>query len=138
MSELTKIDASPKEKGAQRDLRADMPQNVEEFDVLLVRYKQQSPEKYKKKLENGDLIRQAKFLGFVWPTKGESSPLPASPETSPVNATDGAVELAEEHDLDLSLIQGTGSKGRIVKDDVEEVLELKKEQEELKKSKEKS
>ena len=70
MSEkITKIDASPKAKGAERDLRAEEPKNVKEFDVLLSRYKAQSPEKYEKKLENGDFVRQAKHFGFAWPTK---------------------------------------------------------------------
>ena len=67
MSEkLTKIDASPEAKGLDRDLRADVPKTIEEFDVLLARYKKQSPEQYEKKLENGTFVKQAKALGFAW------------------------------------------------------------------------
>jgi len=70
MSEnLPKIDASPKAKGLDRDLRADMPTNAEEFDVLLKRYKAQNLEKYEEKLKNGDLVRQAKSMGFKWGVK---------------------------------------------------------------------
>ena len=68
---LPKIDASPQAKGLDRDLRADMPKNVEEFEVLLGRYKKQSPEKYEEKLNNGTLEKQAKAMRIKWPIKEE-------------------------------------------------------------------
>lgn len=37
-----------------------------------------------------------------------------------VNATKGAIALAEELDLDLSGIEGSGDDGRVTKDDVEQ------------------
>lgn len=39
------------------------------------------------------------------------------------NATDGAVELAVENDVDLDEVQGTGRDGRVTKADVEKFLE---------------
>ena len=67
MSEkLTKIDASPEAKGLDRNLQAEAPKNVNEFEVLLARYKTQNPEGYEKKLNNGTFSKQAKTLGFKW------------------------------------------------------------------------
>ena len=40
-----------------------------------------------------------------------------------LNATNSAIELALEFDIDLAEIQGTGSKGRITKSDVEAYIE---------------
>lgn len=40
-----------------------------------------------------------------------------------VNATPAAKDLAEEHDLDLSSVQGSGEDGKITKPDVEAALE---------------
>ena len=72
MSEnLPKIDASPEAKGLQKDLRADMPKNAQEFEVLLGRYKAQSPEKFEQKLKDGTLAKQAKTMGINWPPKQE-------------------------------------------------------------------
>jgi hypothetical protein len=45
--------------------------------------------------------------------------------SSEVDATDSAKKLAEEHKIDLSTVEGTGKDGRIVKPDVEALLELK-------------
>ncbi|GAC1344288.1 MAG: pyruvate dehydrogenase complex dihydrolipoamide acetyltransferase [Ktedonobacteraceae bacterium] len=42
-----------------------------------------------------------------------------------VKASPLARRLAEEHNIDLSQIQGTGPNGRIVRDDIEDVLEQK-------------
>jgi pyruvate/2-oxoglutarate dehydrogenase complex dihydrolipoamide acyltransferase (E2) component len=39
-----------------------------------------------------------------------------------VNATDAAVELAQEHDIDLAEIEGSGTDGRVLKSDVEAVI----------------
>lgn len=66
MEKLAKIDASPEVKGVERDLRAEAPKTAEEFDVLLSRYRKQSPEQYEKKLGNGSFDRQAKALGIAW------------------------------------------------------------------------
>lgn len=40
-----------------------------------------------------------------------------------IDATDGALEVAAENDVDLSKVKGTGDGGRIVKSDVEAFLE---------------
>ncbi len=45
---------------------------------------------------------------------------PAKPE---VNATEGAIELADDEDVELSEIEGTGKGGRILQRDVEAFLE---------------
>ena len=63
---LTKIDASPEAKGLERDLNAEAPKNVKEFEVLLSRYEKQNPVGYELKLKNGTFVKQAKALGFVW------------------------------------------------------------------------
>lgn len=42
--------------------------------------------------------------------------------------TDSARELAEEHDLDLEGVHGTGSQGRITKQDVEAAVRLEQEE----------
>lgn len=48
-------------------------------------------------------------------------------ETTPasdveIDATDGAKELAEEEDVDLSQVQGSGAEGRVTKGDVEDFI----------------
>lgn len=87
MSEkLTKIDASPEAKGQERDLRAESPKNAQEFDVLLGRYKAQSPEQYEKKLASGDFTRQARALGFRWPEVKEEEPKEEVKEAKPAKA----------------------------------------------------
>jgi pyruvate/2-oxoglutarate dehydrogenase complex dihydrolipoamide acyltransferase (E2) component len=43
--------------------------------------------------------------------------------TEEVQATEAAAELAEEEDVDLASIDGTGSGGKILKSDVEDALE---------------
>ena len=63
---IAKIDASPEAKGIDQDLRAVQPKTVEEFEVLLGRYKAQSPQKYEEKLANRVFDRQAKILGVPW------------------------------------------------------------------------
>lgn len=40
-----------------------------------------------------------------------------------LDATDTAVELAEEHGVDLTKVEGTGADGRILKSDVEAVIQ---------------
>jgi pyruvate/2-oxoglutarate dehydrogenase complex dihydrolipoamide acyltransferase (E2) component len=40
-----------------------------------------------------------------------------------VDATEGAVELAKEHGLDLGAIEGSGKAGRILQKDVEQAIE---------------
>ena len=59
--------------------------------------------------------------------KAETAELKPDAETAddpplPVNATDSAITLAEEHDLDLSTIEGSGQGGRITKGDVESAI----------------
>jgi len=82
MSEkLTKIDASPEAKGLERDLRAESPKNSQEFEVLLARYKSQSPEKYEEKLKSGAFAKQAQVLGIAW-GKQEAPDTTVAPEAS--------------------------------------------------------
>lgn len=66
MEKLAKIDASPEAMGVDRDLRAELPKTVSDFEVLLSRYQKQSPEQYEKKLGNGTFDKQAKALGIAW------------------------------------------------------------------------
>ena len=40
-----------------------------------------------------------------------------------VDATEAAIELAEELDVDLSKVEGTGTEGRVTKPDVEAFIE---------------
>lgn len=40
-----------------------------------------------------------------------------------INATDSALETAAAHGVDISDVQGTGAKGRVTKQDVEDHLE---------------
>lgn len=47
-----------------------------------------------------------------------------------VDITGAARELAEEHGLDLSGLEGTGKEGRILKGDVEKAIQARQEQEE--------
>src|SRR5256885_11648932 len=54
------------------------------------------------------------------------SPPPAeSGQGEAVKASPLARRMAEEHDIDLGQIQGTGPGGRIVRDDIEDFLEQK-------------
>ena len=39
-----------------------------------------------------------------------------------VNATDSAIKLAEEHGIDIAEIQGSGVGGRVLKSDIEAVI----------------
>jgi len=43
--------------------------------------------------------------------------------TEEVEATDAAAQLAEEEDVDLSAVEGTGSDGKVLKSDVQEALD---------------
>jgi pyruvate/2-oxoglutarate dehydrogenase complex dihydrolipoamide acyltransferase (E2) component len=43
----------------------------------------------------------------------------AGEQPAGVNATDGAIKLADEEGIDLSTVEGSGENGRIVKGDVE-------------------
>lgn len=53
-----------------------------------------------------------------------------APEAAPaVNVTDVARKLAEEHGLDLGVIEGTGAGGRILKGDVERAIREQGDQE---------
>src|SRR5437763_4872905 len=56
--------------------------------------------------------------------RSTQSPLTAeSGERGAVKASPLARRMAEEHSIDLSQVQGTGPGGRIVRDDIEDVLE---------------
>ena len=62
-------------------------------------------------------IRRYKALGY----KEMESPLPTEGGQE-LNATAGAIELADELGLDLAEIEGTGTGGRITKQDVEKAV----------------
>lgn len=51
----------------------------------------------------------------------EAAVMPA-PERQQVSATSAAEELAEEHGIDLTTVQGTGAGGNVLKSDVERVI----------------
>lgn len=53
--------------------------------------------------------------GVLIPTGSEGAPV--------LNATDDAIELAEQNQVDLASIPGTGTAGRITKRDVEKHIE---------------
>ena len=46
-----------------------------------------------------------------------------------VDATDAALKLAQENDIDLAQIEGTGSGGRVILSDVQSYLEEQQEDE---------
>jgi pyruvate/2-oxoglutarate dehydrogenase complex dihydrolipoamide acyltransferase (E2) component len=74
-------------------------------------------------------IARARQLGLVkdavpaGPTnvKTDAPPLPL--EAPVADATEAALELATAHGIDLSTVKGTGAGGRIIKSDVEALLE---------------
>lgn len=51
----------------------------------------------------------------------EASSAPSAAEE--VDATNAAIDLADEHDIDLTTVEGTGKDGRIVLSDVEALVE---------------
>jgi pyruvate dehydrogenase E2 component (dihydrolipoamide acetyltransferase) len=60
------------------------------------------------------------------PSKAPAPEQPAAPpqvESKPFQASPVAVRLAQEHGIDLSLIQGTGPGGRITRDDVQAIID---------------
>lgn len=48
-------------------------------------------------------------------------PTPPAPVVD-IDATDAAAELAKEHGIDLATVEGTGASGRILKSDVEALV----------------
>ncbi len=61
------------------------------------------------------------FARFV---KGEIGTEEYRPDgTDTVEATDAAAKLAEEEDLDLAEVEGTGEGGKVLKGDVQDALE---------------
>lgn len=56
----------------------------------------------------------------------DPSPHPDRPSYQPdVDATDPARELAETYEIDMTEIDGTGTEGRVLKSDVQDVLEAR-------------
>lgn len=56
----------------------------------------------------------------------DTQPEPPAAETATgtdAEATDAAVALAAEHNIDLATVQGTGAEGRITKDDVAALID---------------
>ena len=75
------------------------------------------------------------------PPEPEAAPEEAAPEAvageeeeagdeEEIDVTGAAAELAEEHDVDLAALEGTGKDGRILKSDVQEAVEAMEEDEE--------
>jgi len=52
----------------------------------------------------------------------DDSIVPEPEQNAEVNATKGALSLAKEHGIDLSIMTGSGSDGRITKADVEALV----------------
>ena len=52
----------------------------------------------------------------------ESEPIQEPQPTANIDATDGALELAEANGIDLSAVEGTGANGRIVLRDVKALI----------------
>ncbi len=57
------------------------------------------------------------------PTTTPPDAAPPSDETRAFHASPVAIRLAQEHGIDLSLIQGTGPGGRITRDDVQAIID---------------
>ena len=72
-----------------------------------------------------------KAAAAVEPVAPAAEPEPgAEPEAKvDVDITDAARELAEEHGVDLSTIEGTGKDGRILKGDVEKAIRAREAEE---------
>lgn len=72
-------------------------------------------------------MQRARAMGLVQdPAPGAPAVRPSEtkgePETGELNATSGALALAQENGVDLAAVNGTGKGGRIVKADVEAVI----------------
>ncbi len=57
------------------------------------------------------------------PKAKKAAPEPEPPETTEVEATEAAERRAEELDVDLESVEGSGAEGRVVVEDVEEAAE---------------
>lgn len=51
------------------------------------------------------------------------APARDEPAEAEINATEGAIELADDEDVELSEVEGTGKGGRVLQKDVEAFLE---------------
>ena len=63
----------------------------------------------------------AVHVGEGWKLAGDSESISLPPV--PINATDGAKEMAEEYGVDLTTVKGTGKDGRILLIDVRAVID---------------
>jgi 2-oxoglutarate dehydrogenase E2 component (dihydrolipoamide succinyltransferase) len=87
---------------------------------------------------DGDDVKVGEVLGVIVEGKGAASPPPAAPppaetpartatteEKTPKGprATPTAKKAAEQHDVDLSRVKGSGDAGRVMRRDVEQVAE---------------
>lgn len=54
---------------------------------------------------------------------GEPSMSPDLPPQSEVDATDGAIKLAEKEGIDLAEVEGSGANGRIIVPDIKALIE---------------
>ena len=63
--------------------------------------------------------KQAKKMGSKVMAIGDEETL----DLNQINATDAAIALAEENDIDLASVTGTGTNGRIGKPDVQAAID---------------
>lgn len=74
-----------------------------------------------------DISMSEAFSPSVQPTETMKKLIPTGDKlVSPIKTSPLARRMAKEHDIDLSTVQGTGPQGRIVKADIQQIIEDKK------------
>jgi pyruvate/2-oxoglutarate dehydrogenase complex dihydrolipoamide acyltransferase (E2) component len=61
--------------------------------------------------------------GYIVAIETETEPAKEIPGQTDVNATEAAVRLAAEHEIDLGTVEGSGNDGRIEKPDVQKAID---------------
>ncbi len=95
-------------------------------DKIIV-YKMKRRKGYRRKQGHRQGYTEIRIVGIDLPDEPqEAAAKPAAPaESTPVDITPVAQELAEEHGFDLGAIEGTGKDGRILKGDVDRAIAAK-------------